>query len=1098
MTFGNEVNVSDLKKTLKEKKIEYILESKEYKSILNDITNNIIKLTGEAANEASTVSAFEIEVYSFINEVLDLKFHPEKEAPIETVRHTTKGRIDSKYGYLIIEFKHHSKLSTEKQITKATTQLCEYLEGLYAKEQIDYLGVITDGQKIRFVRLEGGILQIEQIKVLESIDVDRLVRMIIQLDKVALTPKNLVNTFSLRDDNVSVKLSKKLFKNIRSIEASRTAALFSEWKELFKLSHDDKSKQKAIQERRESLETAFGLKLDNGVQDEYMAMFSLQTTYSMLVKIIAFKVLSRVYFDKELISFETLALADDNALKVKMQALEDGEIFRDLGLLNLLEGDFFAWYSLDEQWDSEMAEIIRQVFGILSKYENKPIFNKAHEIQDLFRELYMSIIPEKVRSSLGEFYTPFWLADSVINDSLKHTSVDKWKGLDPCAGSGTFILCMIAKILEQFGEITEENKSAALHEVLNRVYAIDLNPIAVLTARVNYFIAISHLISKGDRFEIPVFLGDSSYVPDIVDIEGVECITYKLNTLKVELDLTVPLTMVENHDTFSQAIEQIELYIELGDTEGILNEFMSLIKDDEKTEFVITKLRELSENLVFLEKEHWNGIWARIIKNYLITAVIGDFDIIVGNPPWVDWKNLPLVYRERIKTTVCVDNHLFSGANRTGGINLNICALIANVVFNKWLSSSGTLAFLMPKTLIHQSSYEGFRNFHLVDGNRAYLQELTDWTKSGHPFKPVQEKFLTYVYNREVREYSEGIQVKKYIIKKRKKLIDAIHLTSFSDIEEWFETEMLYAGTIHHGSTTLGYAHNVDELKGFQLISGISEYKGREGIEFYPQELFLLEYLDDMESADGTIYVKNFQSDKSKHKVPQRTILMETKYLHPLVKGKEIKKFGYDSSNFIVPFPYENMQKIPIALSELSKKENSPLLAKYLMKNKEVITNQTDYNERIINNNKAEFYALARVGTYSYGEYAVAFRDNTKWQACVLGKVETAWGESVKPHFQNHAVTITQDLDENFISLEEAHYICSIMNAPIVYEYMMNSSDSRSFKIRPPFKIPKFCEDNPIHVELSKLSQEAHENSNNDEMVERILNKINKLYLSLC
>ena len=37
-----------------------------------------------------------------------------------------------------------------------------------------------------------------------------------------------------------------------------------------------------------------------------------------------------------------------------------------------------------------------------------------------------------------------------------------------------------------------------------------------------------------------------------------------------------------------------------------------------------------------------------ITDHYLLCA-LGKFDIIVGNPPWVDWKSLPSVHREKIK-----------------------------------------------------------------------------------------------------------------------------------------------------------------------------------------------------------------------------------------------------------------------------------------------------------------------------------------------------------------------------------------------------------------------------------------------------------------
>ena len=110
------------------------------------------------------------------------------------------------------------------------------------------------------------------------------------------------------------------------------------------------------------------------------------------------------------------------------------------------------------------------------------------------------------------------------------------------------------------------------------------------------------------------------------------------------------------------------------------------------------------------------------------------------------------------------------------------------------------------------------------------------------------------------------------------------------------------------------------------------------------------------------------------------------------------------------------------------------------MENKSIIDAQTNYNERIIGNAEGrEFYALARVGEYSLGNVFVAFRDNTKWGACVIGAVMSPWGTMLTPCFQNHAVSISQYGDDRYITEDEAHYLCAILNAPIVEAYIIAS-----------------------------------------------------------
>ncbi|KWA13934.1 hypothetical protein WT38_02725 [Burkholderia territorii] len=102
-----------------------------------------------------------------------------------------------------------------------------------------------------------------------------------------------------------------------------------------------------------------------------------------------------------------------------------------------------------------------------------------------------------------------------------------------------------------------------------------------------------------------------------------------------------------------------------------------------------------------------------------------------------------------------------------------------------------------------------------------------------------------------------------------------------------------------------------------------------------------------------------------------------------------------------------------------------------------------------------------------------------------------------RPVFQNHAAYISQTNDGRFITKTEAHYICAILNAPIVGEFLVNSSDSRSFKIRPPINVPIFDSQNALHKKLSELSIRAHQlNGAGDEMKE-IDRALNETYLEL-
>lgn len=1078
---------------LKEKTLYSIFQSREYIDLLNELTSNIIEVSKKAENEATIVSSFEIQLYGFVNGALGLRLFPEKERRVDTERHITKGRIDSKVGAIVKEFKHTSKLQTQKQQDDASEQLIEYLRGLEEENNSNYYGLITDGVNIKFIRLENGQIVEEPFQQINYRHMDRIIKSVVLMKQKALTPENLVKDFysSEQQDSVALDLVKNLYSSLNT-PSMMTTQLFEEWKELFRLAHDDKSKQQAIEDRRKSLSDLIGHKVTEN-NDEYKIIYALQTSYAIIIKLLAFNVLSKIRFNTNMLDLNSLATAQTEALRSKISEIEDGGVFKDLGMLNIFEGDFFSWYSSSEEWNEEIAENIRVIFALLSKYEDKSLFTTGNSVQDLFKDLYMKLIPEKVRHSLGEFYTPSWLSDNVVDEALDMiNNREGWKGLDPCSGSGTFIITMIRKVLEETAHLTKEEQ---LHEVLSRVKGIDLNPLAVLTARINYFINISHLIKDFSDFEIPIYLGDASYVPEEVEIEGVECLKYAISTVSGTIDILLPLELVYGEKPFPEIMSDLEEYITDLDIEGAHQLILDEISSENLPEIISQSILDLCTQLVALENEGWNGIWTRIIKNFLTTALLGKFDVIVGNPPWIDWKNLPEGYRDRIKS-LCISRHLFSGDGRTGGINLNICALISNVVSQRWLKSDGMLAFLMPQTLIFQQSYEGFRKFQLNDGSKMYFQKFTDWTKSGHPFKPVTEKFLTYFINSNEVDYSKGIPASMYKLKKGKSLSKYKNHEDFNSVIEVFDKHDFFVGQASTDSSKFSYAEDDENLIAFSKISGECPYKGREGIEFYPQELFLLEIDTDIEGPNSPeiMYLTNYQNKRSKHKVPKQTIPLEKKLLHPLVKGTNITRFHINEPSYIVPFPYkEENPRVPMDYSVL--KTESKLLATYFRRNRTVLESQTDYSNTIIGDKNAPYYALARVGKYSFAEHHVVFRDNTKWVAAVSSSMDTEWGEKRRPLFQNHAVSICEKPDGNFISENEAHYICAILNAPIVQKYILNSSDSRSFKIRPPIKMVEFDETNEVHVNLSNLSKDAHRLFDNKEEMLKIDASLDELYM---
>lgn len=107
----------------------------------------------------------------------------------------------------------------------------------------------------------------------------------------------------------------------------------------------------------------------------------------------------------------------------------------------------------------------------------------------------------------------------------------------------------------------------------------------------------------------------------------------------------------------------------------------------------------------------------------------------------------------------------------------------------------------MPEPLVFQPSYEGFRDFYLDDGSRLYFCKFSNWTKAGHPFKPVTQKFLSFYLSSKEVNYVDGVPTDWYI-KKRGKIIDGLEELN---INEYYDKVHKYLATCNENNNFYFY-----------------------------------------------------------------------------------------------------------------------------------------------------------------------------------------------------------------------------------------------------------------------------------------------------
>lgn len=1086
------------------------LDNGEYWVHVEDMRTSIMRDAMAAKTEAQTAEAFQRQLYYYIRLNTGVELNFKQETPIKgglahnfgvlKSRTSGRGRLDAVVNNLIIEYKKHSKLNKKTDQETAINQVKDYLKTLFDNDGIKYNAILTDGIKISYFGFNGDTIESTAFKNIDAKDIDRIIRAILTNNCKKFIPENVLKDFSVNSetDSVSKDLAVELYARLVKKPTEKTKMLFSEWESLMHLSYDDNGKGNDIEKRRAELSLIFGDNINNP-EKEYKALFALQTAYAIIVKLIACKVIDKLDYGTSTKSYSDLTKVTAAELQGFLENLEDGYVYRSSNIINLLEGDFFSWYSTKEQCNAKLWKIIIKIISCIDEYSTFS-FEITYEPVDIFKDLYMSIMPKAVRHSMGEYFTPAWLADYVVTEGIKLQKCKEWRAIDPCCGSGTFIIALIKKIVGDTNlySLTDDQKEKIKERILSSVYGIDINPLSVLSARVGYYLALRPF---GDvqNVEIPIYLGDSAITPTKENVDGIVCYKYSISNKKKSFDVVLPARLVEQKN-FGKTMASLQTAVKTNDEKILFEMIAGQLSDKEKKSSTLIKaIKSMSADLVELHKKNWDGIWVRIATNFMLIARLQEFDLIVGNPPWVKWEHLPQQYSKKIKE-LCNVRHIFSTRGRFGGTQLNICALISNVAATNWLKNTGVLAFLMPDSIMSQSSYEEFRYFYLDYANkeRLYLQKIDKWEKPLKPFTcddvVVSQDFNTYYYAKKKVDYKKGINVTT--ISREKNVSDIVvnKEMSLDGVKKYLVFGAKKAAQMSDTTSAFSYLSDTHD---FSRIIGESNYEYRTGVEFTPQELYMLVGIGTSKKAKHYRF-GNKKFIRSKYIVddmPKNGWDLPTEYIYPIVTGPSITPFkcGIENEYCILPYS-ESKTDAPIGISNMMS-TNSELFD-YLLKHQTLIDSQSEKSKDM--HRGEEFYALSKIGPYTFAKYLVAARDNTKFCATVIESSKTPWGEKKQSICVKHTMIIGRDNTGRFITKAEAYYINGILNSDIVIEYMQNTFKSNGYSLKKSrFYLPLYDKNNDTHNKISQLSMKATTSSKTEE-IKRIQKQLSELYLKMC
>jgi hypothetical protein len=215
---------------------------------------------------------------------------------------------------------------------------------------------------------------------------------------------------------------------------------------------------------------------------------------------------------------------------ILIQALVDRRLSRRGLRPNIVPGDdLFSWHIAAATPDLE--EVRRTVSARVADCDDALLSPGGGYRGDLLRDLYQELLPRPLRHELGEYYTPDWLAEHVL-DQVGYTGDPRLRLLDPACGSGTFLLAAVRRIRawcethcgrggqaggggrggqsrSPRGENWDGPQTELGRMILANIVGCDINPVAVLAARANYLLALGDLLPPVGSAAPPVVLCDS-------------------------------------------------------------------------------------------------------------------------------------------------------------------------------------------------------------------------------------------------------------------------------------------------------------------------------------------------------------------------------------------------------------------------------------------------------------------------------------------------------------------------------------------------------------------------------------------------------------
>lgn len=606
-----------------------------------------------------------------INELIDnMSLGAEKTIMNIPLRKGSKtGAADTQYNKVIIEFENNLKRTGEHAIE----QLSEYLAGNWKSgNNYNFTLIATDCViwKIYTPKTESVLFDVDNF-----VSSDLILE---ETDSIELNENNLDDFPYFLDRYLfKTEIQKATLKNITRDFGDKSQIFFS-CVGLMKLKYLD-SKDPDLIVAYENWQKF--LAIAYGKYKGSKEVFFVHTYLSVLSKILAYSIISGdTYIDFK-----------------ELKEIVRGTIFDKYHVRNFVDDDFFHWVSTKENY-----LILKSIFRAITQQIDRYDFRDVNE--DILKGIYQELIDLETRHDLGEYYTPDWLCQKIV-EQFDFKLEDKI--LDPACGSGSFLLAIINNIKKKYPKLTAR-------EITSRVVGIDIHPLSVQISKTTILIALGKsLQTLREPISLRVYLANTLIIPD----ESVELFKNMYRMVIDKNQYEVDSTIFNDPTLFDNAT-------------SICNELADYTKDSKTltiTEFAkIFEKKNLLNMLDEIQLESFykiyqgfktakesgrDNIWKFILQNlYKPFFLKEQFDYVIGNPPWITYADFSNSSYQNTLFELAAKYFLLPKSKKDMP-HLEIASIFLSYCASYFLKKGGgSISFVLPRSFLNGSQHDNTRS----------------------------------------------------------------------------------------------------------------------------------------------------------------------------------------------------------------------------------------------------------------------------------------------------------------------------------------------------------------------------------------------------